>query len=69
MSYDVLKSRSFWNRLGYVFTAIWIAFVLLMTNGDGEAPLFNTIFLVPLAFWVIILIIRRRFEDTEPPIS
>ena len=64
----LLKSRSFWNRLGYVLTAGWIIFVLLMTNGDGNAPLFDTIFLVPLGVWLVILIVRRRFEDLERPI-
>jgi len=64
-----LKKRSFWNRLGYVLTAGWIGFVLLATNGDGSAPLFNTIFLVPLGLWLVIVIVRRRFEEPEPPVQ
>ena len=33
--------------------------VLAVTNGDVAAPFFNTIFLVPLAGWVIGLVIAR----------
>jgi len=64
----LLKNRSFWNRLGYILTALWIAFVILATEGDSEAPLFNTIFLVPLGLWLVIIVLRRHFEDPEPPI-
>jgi|GEM_PF-3237780 len=62
-----LKNRSFWNRLGYILTALWIAFVLLATEGNSEAPLFSTIFLVPLGLWLIIIVLIRYFENTAPP--
>lgn len=65
----LLKSRSFWNRLGYILTAGWIGFVLVATNGDSKATLFNIIFLVPLAAWIVILIVRRFFEEPEPPVQ
>lgn len=53
------SSRRLWMTVGYVGSAAWMLFVLAMTNGDVRDPFFNTIFIVPLAGWVIGLVIAR----------
>ncbi len=53
------RSRRFWMTVGYVGSAAWMLVVLAVTNGDVGAPFFNTIFLAPLAGWVIGLVIAR----------
>lgn len=53
------QSRRFWMTIGYVGSAAWMLLVLAVTNGDVGHPLFNTIFLVPLAGWVAGLVIAR----------
>jgi len=55
------QSRRFWMTVGYVGSAAWMLLVLAVTNGDVSDPFFNTIFLVPLAGWVIGLVIGRIF--------
>ena len=42
--------------VGYVLTAAWIVMVVMETDGDMEHPLFNYIFLVPLAGWIVAMI-------------
>ena len=42
--------------VGYVLTAAWIVMVVMETDGNMEHPLFNYIFLVPLAGWIAAMI-------------
>lgn len=44
---------------GYVLTAVWVVYVLSVTKGDMGHPLFDYIFLVPLAGWLIGLVVFR----------
>ena len=50
------RSRRLWHTIGYIATGLWIVGVLFVTRGDSRHPLFDTIFLVPLGFWVAGLI-------------
>lgn len=57
--------RLTWHRVGYVLSALWVGGVLVATGGNVRHPLFNYIFIVPLAGWVLGLLIghlvsRRR---------
>lgn len=65
---DRLKSREFWTKVGYAVTAAWMVFVLFASNGDPKHPLFDFIFIVPLAAWTVGLLIgwliaRRGRQD------
>lgn len=53
------QSRRFWITVGYAGSAAWMLLVLAVTNADVSDPFFNTIFLVPLAGWVLGLVIAR----------
>lgn len=53
------RSRRFWVTVGYTGSAAWMLLVLAVTNGDVGHPFFATIFLVPLAGWIIGLVIAR----------
>ena len=46
-----------WKNIGYVISAIWMVGVLVITGSDTKHALFRYIFLVPLAGWILGLII------------
>lgn len=58
------RSRRLWHPIGYAVTGLWMLGVLLVTGGNSRHPLFDYIFVVPLAAWIIGLIvaflIKRR---------
>jgi len=62
-----LKKRTFWTRAGYGFTTLWIVFILWITDGDQENPWFDYIFLVPLAVWIIGLVVARLVGGKKGP--
>ena len=62
-----LARRTFWTRLGYGMTVLWVFFVLYKTDGDITNPWFDGIFLVPLAFWAIGLAIAKIFFGPKTP--
>jgi|GEM_PF-2760387 len=49
-----------WQVLGLIGTVIWLTHVALVTDFDPSHPLFDYIFIVPLAGWVVILFVSRR---------
>ncbi|MDP6345847.1 MAG: hypothetical protein QF578_24740 [Alphaproteobacteria bacterium] len=59
------RSRRTWHLLGSIATVIWLTHVALTTDFDPGHPLFDYIFIVPLAGWVMILFLTRRLE--RPP--
>jgi hypothetical protein len=48
--------------IGVIGTVIWLTHVGLTTEFDRSHPLFNYIFIVPLAGWIGIALICRRLE-------
>ena len=52
------------ERIGYILSAVWMAGIVLVTDGDTRHHLFDFIFTVPLAGWIIGLaiaaLLRRR---------
>ena len=64
------RERTTWVRAGWIATALWIIYVLEATKLDKAHPLFNYIFLVPLAGWMLALAIERlvrgRSAKTPP---
>ncbi|MCW9033405.1 MAG: hypothetical protein OQJ97_04230 [Rhodospirillales bacterium] len=65
-SQDSLKRRTFWTRIGYLFSAAWIAFILMKTEGDMSNPWFDSIFLVPLGAWALGLLVARLISGKPP---
>jgi len=53
------RSRQFWMSVGYIGSAVWMLFVLARTGGNVEDPLFELIFVVPLAAWITGLVLAR----------
>jgi hypothetical protein len=58
-----LHSKFFWKRVASVFTLIWIPLVIIYTQGKEDHWLSNTIFLVPLFVWGVILFIFRKSRE------
>ena len=59
------RNRRLWHPIGYAFTGLWMLGVLAITGGNSRHPLFDYIFVVPLAAWILGLVvaylIKRRF--------
>ncbi len=53
------------HRIGYILSAIWMAGIVIATNGDTGHFLFNFIFTVPLAGWVIGLVAAALLRRAE----
>ncbi len=53
------------HRIGYILSAIWMAGIVIATNGDTDHFLFNFIFTVPLAGWVIGLVAAALLRRAE----
>lgn len=68
---DAPDARPWWrrkepmHRIGYILSAIWMAGIVVVTNGDTGHFLFNFIFTVPLAGWVIGLIVAALLRRAE----
>jgi hypothetical protein len=54
-----LKDRETWTRIGYVLSVVWMMAILLVSGGRVTHPAFDYIFIVPLAGWIIGLVIAR----------
>lgn len=53
------------QRIGYVLTAIWMAGIVVVTNGDTGHVLFDFIFTVPLAGWIAGLVVAALLRRAE----
>ena len=56
------------QKVGYVLSAVWMAGIVVVTKGDTRHFLFNFIFIVPLAGWIIglgIAAFLRRLEKNR----
>ncbi|HLI10496.1 MAG TPA: hypothetical protein VKY65_02760 [Alphaproteobacteria bacterium] len=61
------RSRLVWQRIGYVLTAAWMIGILAATNENVRDPLFQFIFIVPLAGWIIGVVVGRLVTRFWPP--
>ncbi|MEQ8696254.1 MAG: hypothetical protein RLT05_06800 [Bauldia litoralis] len=46
-----------WHPIGYTFTGLWMLGILFATGGNSRHPLFDYIFAVPLAAWILGLLV------------
>ena len=53
------------HRIGYILSAVWMAGIVIATNGDTGHFLFNFIFTVPLAGWIIGLVAAALLRRAE----
>jgi hypothetical protein len=61
------RDKKTWNVAGYALTAAWIGYVALKSGGDPAHPLFDFIFLVPIALWLVIIVATRLLGAGRPP--
>ncbi|MHC8491883.1 hypothetical protein ACTU44_04120 [Thalassospira sp. SM2505] len=54
-----LSNGVYFKIMGYLLTAGWVGFILAASGGDTSHPLFDYIFVVPLAGWIIGMIVAR----------
>jgi len=54
-----LSNAIYFKIMGYLLTAGWVGFILAITGGDTTHPMFDYIFVVPLAGWIIGMIVAR----------
>jgi len=60
------RNRGIWHPVGYGLTALWMLLVVMVTEGDPRHPFFNTIFIVPLAGWILGLLLARLTARRPP---
>ena len=60
------RERTTWVRAGWVATVLWIIYVWEESKFDPEHPLYNYVFLVPLAGWTVALIVERILRGKRP---
>ncbi|MDJ0950302.1 MAG: hypothetical protein QNJ94_15425 [Alphaproteobacteria bacterium] len=63
------RSGKVWQRIGYTASAAWMIFVVVATGNDVTHPLFNFIFIVPLAGWIIGIAVAKLIARRRPPDS
>ena len=51
--------RSRWRTVGFYLTAAWLLLVAAVSGGDRSHPLFDYIFIVPLAGWIAAVLVNR----------
>ncbi|NVK19427.1 MAG: hypothetical protein HWE30_12080 [Methylocystaceae bacterium] len=59
---EQLKTKAFWRRAAAIFTLVWIGFVVVFTQGEEDHWLNHTMFLLPIAFWAVVLFVFRKEE-------
>ncbi|KZB51286.1 hypothetical protein AUP42_17695 [Thalassospira lucentensis] len=65
-----LPNGHYFKIMGYLLTAAWVGYILAISGGDTTHPMFDYIFVVPLAFWIggmiIAKILRSRSGADRP---
>lgn len=61
------RSRALWLRGGYAATSLWMIAVLVITRQDPRHPLFQLIFIVPLAGWILGIAAAKLIKRLWPP--
>ena len=61
------RSRAFWLRVGWITTFVWLVYVYETTGGETSHPLWNYIFIVPLAGWFGVMIVGRILRGRARP--
>lgn len=63
------RQKEIVQKIGYILSALWMGAVVVISKGDTKHFLFNFIFTVPLAGWIIGLgiaaLLRRREKNRK----
>ncbi len=59
------RNRTVWYRVGYALTVLWMLGIVLTTNGNMADPLFDFIFIVPLAAWIVGVTVARLINRAD----
>jgi hypothetical protein len=62
---DAPRAGRAWVVVGWVLSALWVAFVLAYSRGDPRHPLFEFIFVVPLAGWIAAFVVTRVWRTVR----
>ncbi|WP_417811412.1 hypothetical protein [Thalassospira alkalitolerans] len=54
-----LPNGHYFKIMGYLLTAAWVGYILAISGGDTSHPMFDYIFVVPLAFWIGGMIVGK----------
>ncbi|WP_339860940.1 hypothetical protein [Thalassospira alkalitolerans] len=54
-----LPNGHYFKIMGYLLTAAWVGYILAISGGDTGHPMFDYIFVVPLAFWIGGMIVGK----------
>ncbi|MFH1806430.1 MAG: hypothetical protein ABID63_16235 [Pseudomonadota bacterium] len=57
-----LPNSHYFKIMGYLLTACWVGYILAISGGDMEHPMFDYIFTVPLAVWIIGMIVAKIIQ-------
>lgn len=57
------KQKPFWMRVAAVFSIVWIGLVVVLTKGQQDHWLNHTMFLLPIAIWVAVLLVFKKRSD------
>ncbi|SLN47777.1 hypothetical protein [Oceanibacterium hippocampi] len=65
MKWDI-RDKTTWSRVALIGTVLWLTYVTMETGGDLHHPLFDYVFIVPLALWIGVVIIKQVIDRTAP---
>ncbi|AUG54245.1 hypothetical protein [Thalassospira marina] len=54
-----LPNGHYFKIMGYLLTACWVGYIVMITKGDTSDPMFDYIFSVPLGFWIVGMVIAH----------
>ena len=57
------RRKKTWDAAGLVLTVAWLVYFAITTGGDLGHPLGNFVFIVPIAIWSVIILIKSRLPD------
>ena len=59
------RQKELVQKIGYILSALWMGAVVVIAKGDTKHFLFNFIFTVPLAGWIVGLGIAAFLRRVE----
>ncbi|RCK47645.1 hypothetical protein TH25_15290 [Thalassospira profundimaris] len=54
-----LPNGHYFKIMGYLLTACWVGYIVMITQGDTSHPMFDYIFSVPLVCWIVGMVIAH----------
>ncbi|OSQ40721.1 hypothetical protein [Thalassospira mesophila] len=65
-----LSNGHYFKIMGYLLTACWVGYIVMITKGNTSDPMFDYIFSVPLGCWIVGMVIahfvRKKSKADRP---